>query len=38
MDSSTAIYAVVGGLAAVVFAVVLIALVLREPKGNARMQ
>src|SRR5947209_756528 len=38
MDSSTALYAVVGGLAAVVFAVVLIVLVLRQPKGNAQMQ
>src|SRR5579859_1827163 len=38
MDSNTALYAVAGGLAAVLFAIVLIVLVLRQPKGNARMQ
>src|SRR5437660_594800 len=38
MDANTALYAVAGGLAAVVFAIVLIYLVLREPRGNARMQ
>jgi K(+)-stimulated pyrophosphate-energized sodium pump len=38
MDSNTALYAVAGGLAAVVFAIVLIFLVLRMPPGNARMQ
>jgi len=38
MDSSSALYAVAGGLAAVVFAIVLIVLVLRQPPGNARMQ
>ena len=38
MDSNTALYAVAGGLAAVVFAVVLIALVLRQPPGNPRMK
>ena len=38
MDSSTAWYAVGGGLAAVLFAIVLIFLVLRQPPGNQRMQ
>src|SRR5438132_7133787 len=38
MDSSSALYAVAGGLAAVLFAVVLIFVVLRQPPGNARMQ
>ncbi len=38
MDSNTAFVAVAGGLAAVVFAVVLIFMVLSQPKGNARMQ
>src|SRR5690348_18495710 len=38
MDSSSALYAVAGGLAAVVFAVTLILLVLRAPEGNARMK
>src|SRR2546423_4590183 len=38
MDPNLALYAVAGGLAAVVFAIVLISLVLRQPKGNARMQ
>jgi K(+)-stimulated pyrophosphate-energized sodium pump len=38
MDSSTALYAVAGGAAAVIFAIVLIFLVLRMPPGNARMQ
>jgi len=38
MDSNTALYAVAGGLAAVLFAILLIFLVLRMPPGNARMQ
>ena len=38
MDSSTAFYAVAGGAAAVLFAIVLIFLVLSQPPGNARMQ
>src|SRR5438034_4732205 len=38
MDSSTAFYAVAGGAAAVIFAVALIFVVLRQPPGNARMQ
>ena len=38
MDSSTAWFGVVGGLAAVAFAVVLIYLVLREPTGNDLMR
>ena len=38
MDSSTALFAVAGGLAAVLFAIVLIFMVLRQPPGNARMQ
>src|SRR5881397_853555 len=38
MDSSTAFYAVAGGAAAVIFAIALIFVVLRQPPGNARMQ
>jgi K(+)-stimulated pyrophosphate-energized sodium pump len=38
LTSAAAFYAVAGGAAAVIFAIVLIFLVLREPKGNARMQ
>jgi K(+)-stimulated pyrophosphate-energized sodium pump len=38
MDSNSAVYAVAGGLAAVLFAVVLIVMVLRQPEGNQRMQ
>src|SRR5207249_9326018 len=38
MDSSTAFFAVAGGAAAVIFAVALIFVVLRQPPGNARMQ
>ena len=38
MDSNTAFLAVAGGLAAVVYAGVLIALVLRQPPGNDRMK
>jgi K(+)-stimulated pyrophosphate-energized sodium pump len=38
MDANTALYAVAGGIAAVLFAIVLIFLVLRQPPGNARMQ
>src|SRR5215471_7563815 len=38
MDSSTAFWAVGGGLAAVLFAIVLIFLVLSQPPGNKRMQ
>ena len=38
MDPNIVLFAVAGGAAAIVFAVVLIALVLREPRGNARMQ
>ena len=38
MDSSTALYAVAGGAAAVIFAIALIVLVLRRPAGNPRMQ
>jgi K(+)-stimulated pyrophosphate-energized sodium pump len=38
MDSNTALFAVAGGLAAVLFAIVLIYMVLRQPPGNARMQ
>src|ERR1700704_4864473 len=38
MDPNTVLYAVAGGVAAVLFAVILIALVLRLPPGNARMQ
>src|SRR5665213_618056 len=38
MDPNTVLFAVAGGVAAVLFAVVLIALVLRTPPGNERMQ
>ena len=38
MDPNIVLFAVAGGVAAVVFAVILIALVLRMPPGNARMQ
>ncbi len=38
MDPNTVLFGVAGGLAAVLFAVVLIFLVLRMPTGNARMQ
>ncbi len=38
MDPNTALFAVAGGVAAVLFAIVLIFLVLRMPPGNARMQ
>jgi K(+)-stimulated pyrophosphate-energized sodium pump len=38
MDPNTVLFAVAGGIAAVVFAVILIAVVLRMPPGNARMQ
>jgi K(+)-stimulated pyrophosphate-energized sodium pump len=38
MDPNTAWFGVAGGLAAVLFAVVLIVLVLRMPPGNARMK
>jgi K(+)-stimulated pyrophosphate-energized sodium pump len=38
MDPNTVLYAVAGGVAAVLFAVILIALVLRMPPGNARMK
>jgi K(+)-stimulated pyrophosphate-energized sodium pump len=38
MDSSTAWFGVAGGVAAVLFAVVLIYLVLRQPTGNDRMR
>ncbi|MEA2628966.1 MAG: K(+)-stimulated pyrophosphate-energized sodium pump [Chloroflexota bacterium] len=38
MDPNIVLYAVAGGAAAIVFAVVLIFLVLRMPPGNARMQ
>ncbi|HYM97410.1 MAG TPA: sodium-translocating pyrophosphatase [Candidatus Sulfotelmatobacter sp.] len=38
MDPNTAWFGVAGGLAAVLFAVVLILLVLRMPPGNARMK
>ncbi|MFI5283728.1 MAG: sodium-translocating pyrophosphatase [Candidatus Dormibacterales bacterium] len=38
MDSNTALFGVAGGLAAVVFAIVLIFLVLRMPTGNDRMR
>ena len=38
MDSNIALYGVAGGLAAVLFAVVLIFLVLRMPPGNQRMK
>jgi vacuolar-type H(+)-translocating pyrophosphatase len=38
MDPNIVLFAVAGGVAAVVFAVILIAVVLRMPPGNARMQ
>src|ERR1700675_3692927 len=38
MDPNIVLFAVAGGVAAVVFAVVLIVLVLRMPPGNARMR
>jgi K(+)-stimulated pyrophosphate-energized sodium pump len=38
MDPNIVLLAVAGGVAAVLFAVILIALVLRMPPGNARMQ
>src|ERR1700694_5995377 len=38
MDPNIVLFAVAGGVAPIVFAVVLIALVLRQPPGNARMQ
>jgi K(+)-stimulated pyrophosphate-energized sodium pump len=38
VDPNIALYAVAGGVAAVLFAIVLIFLVLRMPPGNARMQ
>ncbi len=38
MDSNTVLFGVAGGLAAVVFAIVLIFLVLRVPTGNDRMR
>jgi len=38
MDPNIVLFAVAGGAAAIVFALVLIALVLRMPPGNARMQ
>jgi len=38
MDPNTVLYAVAGGLAAVLFAIVLIGLVLRTPTGNDRMR
>ncbi|MDX6607857.1 MAG: K(+)-stimulated pyrophosphate-energized sodium pump, partial [Solirubrobacterales bacterium] len=38
MDPNIVLFAVAGGAAAIVFAVVLIFLVLRMPPGNARMQ
>ena len=38
MDPNTVLYAVAGGVAAVLFAVILIGLVLRMPPGNARMR
>jgi K(+)-stimulated pyrophosphate-energized sodium pump len=38
MDPNIVLFAVAGGVAAVVFAVILIGLVLRTPPGNARMQ
>src|SRR6266699_3038010 len=38
MSSSTALFAVAGGAAAVIFAIGLIFVVLRQPPGNARMQ
>jgi K(+)-stimulated pyrophosphate-energized sodium pump len=38
MDPNTVLFAVAGGVAAVLFAVILIGLVLRTPPGNARMK
>src|ERR1700674_1741443 len=38
MDPNTVLYAVAGGIAAVLFAVILIGLVLRTPPGNPRMR
>ena len=38
MDPNTVLFAVAGGVAAVLFAVILIGLVLRMPPGNARMR
>jgi len=38
MDPNTVLFAVAGGVAAVVFAVILIGLVLRTPPGNERMK
>ncbi len=38
MDPNIVLFAVAGGVAAVLFAVILIALVLRMPPGNARMR
>src|SRR6202171_3187046 len=38
MDPNTVLFAVAGGVAAVLFAIVLIALVLRTPPGNERMK
>src|SRR6202165_4874221 len=38
MNPNTVLFAVAGGVAAVIFAVILIALVLRMPPGNARMR
>jgi K(+)-stimulated pyrophosphate-energized sodium pump len=38
MDPNIVLFAVAGGAAAIIFALVLIALVLRMPPGNARMQ
>src|SRR6202049_5079005 len=38
MDPNTVLFAVAGGVAAVLFAVILIALVLRTPPGNERMR
>ena len=38
MDPNTVLFAVAGGVAAVLFAVILIGLVLRTPPGNARMR
>ena len=38
MDPNTVLFAVAGGVAAVLFAIVLIGLVLRTPTGNDRMR
>ncbi|HYR50447.1 MAG TPA: sodium/proton-translocating pyrophosphatase, partial [Candidatus Eisenbacteria bacterium] len=38
MDSNTVLFGVAGGVAAVLFAIVLILLVLRTPTGNDRMR